>query len=669
MLSNNRIRPGRGARATAMFAAGGLLAGSTVLGLLPTAALGSSHREAPLLLSDPAVDNTDVYAFSSPENEDNVTLIANWIPLQEPNGGPNFYPWADDAEYLINIDNDGDAVADLIYRWRFTTEDLRGTDTFLYNNGPVTSLDDENLLFRQYYTLDVSTNGGESYGDPIAEGLSAPSYVGPASMGTSQDYVDNLRDPAIADVHGGGRTLATQTEDPFFLDLRVFDLLYGGDLSERGQDTLAGYNVNSIVLEVPKDEVAIDYDAEKNPVIGVWSTTTRPELRNANGTAAEGSESFTQVSRLGNPLVNEVVVPTGLKDAFNSIPPSEDANVPAVVERVLNPEVPALIEAIYGVPAPEGPRFDIFEVFLTGIVTNDVVDVDGDPTTPNPIDVNLNSQALNADAAEFRPSEMLRLNMSITGPTGLDMKPLEQASRLGVIGGDIQGFPNGRRLGDDVVDIELLALEGIYDVGNVPADRLAAFDALKEGDKVDSNDNAFSGVFPYLAGPNTQAVNQGGGTGAGGTDTPAGNGNPVVMPVAPVAPAAPALSKETTGTDTTGTDTTGTTGKGSAVQDTARKNSTGTTVKAATSKDSTSKDATGKDATGKSMTDSSSAASGRAAASGYPVGGVETGAGGFQDSALPVLTGSAALLLIGVGAGSLLRGRAMRRAGSGTAGD
>ena len=553
-----------------MLASGGLLAGSTVVGLLPTLVGASSHREAPLIINDPAVDNTDVYAFSSPENPDNVTLIANWQPFEEPNGGPNFYPWAEDAEYLINIDNNGDAVADLIYRWQFTTEDLRAQETFLYNNGPVESLDDENLLFRQSFTLDVSTDGGATYGAPVAQGPVAPSYVGPASMGSPQDYVDNLRAPAITEVAGGGRTLSTQTEDPFFLDLRVFDLLYGADLSETGEDTLGGYNVNSIVLEVPKSEVAIGGDATANPVIGVWSTTTRPEMRTASGAAAEGSTAFTQVSRLGNPLVNEVVVPAGLKDAFNSIPPAEDAAAAdgAVVARVLEPEVPALIEAIYGVPAPAGPRFDIFEVFLTGVVTNARVDVDGDPATPNPIDVDLNSQAINAGAAEFVPSEMLRLNMAITGPTGLDMQPLPEASRLGVVGGDIQGFPNGRRLADDVVDIEILALEGIFDVTTIPADRQAAFDALQTGDGVNQNDVAFSDTFPYIAAPHGDSVNRGPGRTEDGAS---------------------------------------------------------------------------------------------------PSGGVDTGAGGLASDrsvAIPALTGAAALLLFGAGAGSLLRSRSLRRASS-----
>ncbi|MET0764316.1 MAG: DUF4331 domain-containing protein [Blastococcus sp.] len=508
-MSRNGMVRTPATRATALIASGGLLAGAAVLGLLPTVAGASSHREAPLISEDPAVDNTDVYAFSSPENPDNVVVVANWIPLEEPNGGPNFYPWSEDAEYLINVDNDGDALADYIYRWQFTDDDRRGTDTFLYNNGPVTSLDDENLLFRQNFTLDVSTDGGRTYGRPIAEGPVAPSFVGPASMGSAQDYVDNLRTPAITETAGGGRTLATQTEDPFFLDLRVFDLLYGGDLSETGQDTLAGYNVNSIVFELPKNAIAIDHDVEANPVIGVWSTTTRPSLRNADGTAAN-ERGFTQVSRLGMPLVNEVVVPAGLKDAFNAISPDQDAAAAggAVVDRVLDPELAQLLNSIYGIPVPPAPRFDIFEVFLTGIVTNALVDVDGDPATPNPIDADLNSQAINAaaDPAAFQPSEMLRLNMAFVGPTGLGGEPLEKASPLGAIGGDFQGFPNGRRLADDVVDIEILALAGVTDANN-----LGDAAALADGDGVRTNDHEFADVFPYVAGPNTEAVNQAGG--------------------------------------------------------------------------------------------------------------------------------------------------------------
>ena len=180
---------------------------------------------------------------------------------------------------------------------------------------------------------------------------------------------------------------------------------------------------------------------------------------------------------------------------------------------MLDPEVATLLNAIYGLPVPAAPRYDIFEVFLTGVVSNSAVDVDGDPATPNPVDVDLNSQALNAGAAPFQPSEMLRLNMSIICPTNLDGTPRHEASRLGVIGGDIQGFPNGRRLADDVVDIVLLALAGAYD-----AENLGDAAPLADGDGVASNDNAFSDTFPYLAGPNTEAVNAGRDSGGGETE-------------------------------------------------------------------------------------------------------------------------------------------------------
>ena len=596
------ILQGRGTRAAALLTAGGVLAGSAVIGLFPTVAGASSHREAPLIAADPAVDNTDVYAFTSPDDESTVTLIANWAPFSEPNGGPNFYPWATDAAYDINIDNDGDAVADVVYRWEFATQDGRGdgstprSDTFLYNNGEVTSLNDPNLLFRQTYDLSVDVGAGFV---PLLTGADvAPSFTGPAGM---PDY-GALRDEAIttipagAGLPAGGKSLAAQADDPFFLDLRVFDLLYGADLSEVGQDTLAGYNVNTIALQVPKAALAIAGDVANNPVIGVWSTTSRQSVttRNADGSVTN-SGGLQQVSRLGQPLVNEVVIPTGLKDTFNAIDPSVDGTVTEVVDRVVNPELPYLIEEIYGVTAPgtdgdaatrdNANRLDLVEVFLTGITTNAEVDVDGNPATDNPINVALNSQAQNAGAATtFVPSEMLRLNMS----TPVTANP----NRLGVVGGDFQGFPNGRRLGDDVLDIAVFALEGVYDINNIPQDRLdAGVAALAAGDKVDVNQVAFDTSFPYIAGPNTEAVNQAlvDGVTAPPVTTPPGTG------------------------DGGGGSTPGST-------------------------------------------------PGSSAPGQYPVGGVDTGAGGWDDTAVPALTGGAALLLLGAGAGSLMKGRTLRRA-------
>jgi hypothetical protein len=480
----------------------GILA-ATVYGLGPAAASASSHREAPLIAADPAADNTDVYAFASPDRPGYVTLMANWIPFEEPNGGPNFYPFATDARYNIFVDNNGDAKPDATFRWTFKNIDRRGNDTFLYNKGPVNSIDDPNLLFRQTYTLETSFNGGP-FVTRIKDAPVAPSRVGPASM---PDY-QKLRDQAVVTFPGGWKGFAGQADDPFFADLRIFDLLYGGDLSETGQDTLAGYNVNTIALQLPFNDVALNGDAQRNPVIGVWSTTERRAVRLADGGSAGG---WVQVSRLGNPLVNEAIVPAGLKDTFNAISPDKDASIPGIVQRVKDPEVPKLIQSIYNIPAPPAPRNDLAEIFLTGITTK----------AGGPIQADLNSQLNNADANpnRFRPSEMLRLNMSV--PVTAD------PNRLGVLAGDLQGFPNGRRLTDDVVDIELQALEGAAQTGQIVP-------ALAAGDKVDQNDNPFGDTFPYVALPNGEGVNVHllSGSGLGGTNAPTPGESPSATPEA-----------------------------------------------------------------------------------------------------------------------------------------
>ena len=269
----------------------------------------------------------------------------------------------------------------------------------------------------------------------------APSNVGDASM---PDYA-KLRDQATTQVGKNAQSFAGQAEDPFFLDLRVFDLLYGGDLSEVGDDTLDGFNVNSVALQVPRRWVAKNGDARKNPIIGIWSTTSKKSV----------GGGYRQVSRLGMPLVNEVVLPLKVKDAFNASEPTQDV---AALKYVTNPELPKLIEAVYGIEAPETPRNDLVSVFLTGV------------------------KGVNMPKGKVTPSEQLRLNMC----TPVTAEP----NRLGVIGGDNQGFPNGRRLGDDVIDIALQVVEGEL-VGN-PNDL---------GDGVDTNDVAFGDTFPYLALP------------------------------------------------------------------------------------------------------------------------------------------------------------------------
>ncbi|MBB5916541.1 hypothetical protein BJY24_005453 [Nocardia transvalensis] len=499
----------RGRVAGPLAAVGVVVFGGTVGGLTLPVAGASSHREAPLIAADPAVDNTDVYAFVSPDKPDTVTIVANWFGLQEPDGGPNFYPWATEADYDINIDSDGDAKPNVSYRVTFTTDDRRGNSTFLYDNGPVTGLTDENLLYRQNYTLSVS-HGANDW-RPIAHGQAAPSDTGPASI---PDYA-SLRAQATQGLPGGGSVYVGAAEDPFFLDLRVFDLLYGGDLSEVGTDTLAGKNVNTVVLQVPMRDLALQNDPARNPVIGVWSDTERRTLQLSPGSATPVGAAV-QVSRLGSPLVNEVVVPVGLKDAFNGLEPVADAGVPEVVARVTDPELARLIESIYKVPAPAVPRNDLVEIFLTGIAK-------GAPTLDGsapPIRADLNSQVLNADArpGSFRPSEMLRLNMAV--PVAA------QPNRLGVLGGDLQGFPNGRRLADDVVDIELQAMEGAAASGKL-------VEALAAGDQVDANDAAFARTFPYVALPaRGGAVSGASAGGAGPAAAPGSDAGTPWMPVA-----------------------------------------------------------------------------------------------------------------------------------------
>ena len=471
---------GRRKSAAVLLALSTAVAGAALAG--PGAGVGqaSSHREAPLIASDPQVDNTDLYAFSSPDKSDTVTLVANWYPFQEPNGGPNFYPFATDAHYDINIDSQGTGKPDLTYRWTFRNEDRRDDKTFLYNNGVVNNLTDPTLLFRQHYTLQ-EIRAGHRPVTLVDDAIAAPSNVGRASM---PDY-GRLRYQATRRLPGGGQTVASQAADPFFLDLRVFDLLYGGNLSETGHNTLNGYNVNTLAIQVPKSALAYRGNAKRNPVVGVWSTTERRTMRLSPGKSTP-TGPYVQVSRLGNPLINEVIVPAGQKNAFNALPPSEDHNRPKLVAKVLYPEVPKLIQSIYGIPAPATPRRDLQEIFLTGIAK----------ATGGPLAVDLNSQLLNKDIdrRRFVPAEELRLNMS----TPVTANP----NRLGVLAGDFQGFPNGRRMGDDVIDIALQVLEGA-----TPGHLIQA---LAAGDGVNGPGRSFTRSFPYIALPFTNAVNQAG---------------------------------------------------------------------------------------------------------------------------------------------------------------
>jgi hypothetical protein len=456
--------------------------------LTPTASFASSHREAPLISGDPRADNTDTYAFVSPDKPGTVTLLANWYPFEEPNGGPNYYPFATQARYNIKVDNNGDGRADITYTWRFTNHVRDAGGQFLYNTGVVNHLGDKTLNMFQTYTLTVTRHGTTT--TLLKNRIVAPSDAGPASM----PHYGQLRAQAVMrGIFTGGRNFVGQADDPFFLDLRVFDLLYGGNLSETGHDTLDGYNVNTIAIQVPKKALALKGNATRNPVIGVWSTTDRRATTSYTPSGASGSGKWVQVSRLGNPLVNEVVVPVKYKDAFNGLAPWQDHAVAPVVAKVTDPIVAHLIESIYGIKAPPTPRNDLVEIFLTGICK-----------ACGPIQADLNSQLLNTDVRSnaFVPSEELRLNMAVA--------PAAKPNRLGVLGGDLAGFPNGRRLNDDVIDIALQAVEGAAQSGHLVS-------ALAKGDGVNHNDVGFGSSFPYVALPHHSSVNTSSPSGSSGT--------------------------------------------------------------------------------------------------------------------------------------------------------
>ena len=440
-------------RGAAAFAAVALAAG--VLG--PIGSSASSHREAPLTSADPQIDQTDLYAFTSPDDPSSVTIVSSWIPFQEPAGGPNFYTFGEGVRYDVNISNDADAKPEIVYRWMFDTH-YRNPNTFLYNTGQVSSLNDPDLNIYQTYDLRKIVAGRKSR-LLLNDEMVAPSDVGEASI---PDYA-MVSNEAITPLTSGGKSWVGQSDDPFFLDLRVFDLLYGADFSEVGDDTLAGFNVSTMALQIPKTELAQGGNVADNGVIGVWNTASRRSTRIQR---KDGSSSYqgkwVQVSRLGMPLVNEVVVPVGAKDYFNGSKPKDDEQFLGAVQ---DPELPHLIEGVYGIEAPDSDpdtagiqRADLIQVFLTGV------------------------EGLN-QPANVEASEMLRLNMNTPVCSS-------SCSSLGVIAGDNAGFPNGRRLSDDVVDIALQVVEG---------ELIGGANDLADG--VGSNDLEFRDTFPYVALP------------------------------------------------------------------------------------------------------------------------------------------------------------------------
>jgi Domain of unknown function (DUF4331) len=447
----------------------------------------SSHREAPEISKDPVADSTDVYAFVSPDNPSTVTLIANYIPLQGPAGGPNFYEFGDDVLYEIHVDNNGDGQADISYQFRFSTQ-VVDPDTFLYNTGPIESLSSPNWNRRQSY--DVTMVNGFS-GSTLATGLACPPCnIGPLS---TPDY-PALAAQAVHSLGGGVTVFAGQRAEGFYVDLgSIFDL---GNLrpfenlhAQYGLNVFSGpapgvnatdhLNVHSIAVQVPISSVT----RSGHPTIGVWTTASRQRvtLWDADNGENVNAGPFRQVSRLGNPLVNEVLIPLGRKDLWNSLPPSDDKQFAAYVTQ---PGLAALLPGLYpgvfpnlaALVASGKPRADLQAILLTGI-----------PAGLIPGFGNLTGSTL---------ADMLRLNTSIA-PT-----PAAKQSIYGLLGGDAGGFPNGRRVTDDVVAIELRALAGVtYPLVDSSFTPDAAAAKVTDGLTPASVSAPYLGHFPYLGVP------------------------------------------------------------------------------------------------------------------------------------------------------------------------
>ena len=405
---------------------------------IPLLSLASSHREAPTIAGLPKVDGTDLYMFRSYEatRQGYVTIIANYIPLQDPGGGPNFYKLDPNALYAINIDNQGQAQANFSFQFRFSNSDkglaLPTPDTPVaipLINAGVVDKTGAHLNTVESYTLSLSVNGGATQ-DVLNESLGNVGFykpvdnIGEKSVPNYAEYASEfIYSIAIPGCHDTGRVFVGQRKEGFVANLgEIFDLVNTNPVGPRnGQpNNLSHKNVTSLALEIPISCLTNG----GSPILGAWTTASLP----TPATAGSASPVWQQMSRLGAPLINEVIIGLPDKDKFNGSSPQDDAQFLAYVT---NPTLPAILNSLFGSAAvpPATPRSDLVAAFLTGV------------------------KGLNQPAS-VRPAELLRLNTSIA-PT-----PPASQNDLGVLGGDLAGFPNGRRPYDDVVDIELRVAMG-----------------------------------------------------------------------------------------------------------------------------------------------------------------------------------------------------------------
>jgi hypothetical protein len=472
-------------------ATAGVLAAASLLAA--PRALASSHNEAPFTSKNPSLDDTDFYMFRDPNDPSMVNLIACRYGLIEPQGGPNYAGFQDGAWYDIKIDNNGDGIEDVTFRFTFKTT-YKQPNTFLYALPGLTSFTDPNLLVTQTYTLDrIAGPAGNPSSGQITRILTdqpvVPPYIGPK---TFPNYV-SLPNGIQKSTDGKISVFAGPRQDPFFVDLgMVFDAVnlevgagngrpgVGVGATGGGRDTLFGYTVLATALQVPIAQLTsvgfqVGDPTNSVAVIGGWASVSIPASRtiNADGSVTS-SGSYVQVSRLGNPLVNEVLVGVGRKDYWNSQGPAAEAQFKGDASNPgeLFPILATYMNVLFGINVPPGPRSDIELALFRGIGPGNSLGV-----------------PINTHPGEVYADE-LRLNTAVT-PT-----PFSSANRLGYLGGDVAGFPNGRRPCDDVVDIELRVVAGVLQGG-----AFAGSPNSLLGDGVDFPERGCRYFFPFMWSP------------------------------------------------------------------------------------------------------------------------------------------------------------------------